>query len=131
MGRRNTRQVGLRMDRDSLSEMHQGEPVALLRIYIGESDRWKGKPLYEAIMLTARESGMAGCTVMRAVAGFGANSRIRTARVLRLSMDLPIVVELVDLTAKLETFVGQIEEMIKDGLVIIEPVDVRIYRSGK
>jgi PII-like signaling protein len=111
--------------------MHQGEPVALLRIYIGESDRWKGKPLYEAIMLTARESGMAGCTVMRAVAGFGANSRIRTARVLRLSMDLPIVVELVDLTAKLETFVGQIEEMIIDGLVIIEPVDVRIYRSGK
>jgi PII-like signaling protein len=101
----------------------------LLRIFIGESDSWKRKPLYEAIILRAREKGLAGCTVTRAISGYGANSRIRSAKVQRLSMDLPIVLEIVDEPDKIEAFLPEVDELVKDGLVIIQPVDIRLYRS--
>lgn len=104
----------------------------LLRIFIGESDRHGGIPLYEWIVKTARERGLAGATVLRGMMGFGANSRvIHTAKILRLSEDLPIVVELVDTREKLEGFLALIEGAIGAGLATIEKAEVRFYRSGK
>lgn len=100
-----------------------------LRIFIGESDSWKRRPLYEAIILRAREMGLAGCTVTRAISGYGANSRIRSAKVLRLSMDLPIVLEIIDEPEKIEAFLPEVDDLIKDGLVTIQPVEIRLYRS--
>lgn len=102
----------------------------LLRVFIGESDHWHGKPLYEAIMLLARERGLAGCTVVRALAGFGASSRIHTMKIERLSMDLPIVVEIVDQPAKLRSLLPEIEEMVTGGLATLEPVEVHFYRHN-
>lgn len=103
----------------------------LVRIFIGESDHFDGKPLYEAIMLRAREMGLAGCTVVRGLAGFGAASRIHTAKILRLSMDLPIVVEIVDTAERVHGFLPELETMVDDGLVTIEPVEVHFYRHGR
>jgi PII-like signaling protein len=103
----------------------------LLRIFIGESDRYEHKPLYEAIMLKARERGIAGCTVMRALAGYGAASRIHTAHITRLSMDLPIVVEIIDTAEKVRAFLPEVEEMVSGGLVTIEPTEVHFYRHEK
>jgi PII-like signaling protein len=100
----------------------------LLRIFIGEDDRWHGKSLYEAILLLAKERGLAGCTVMRALAGFGAASRIHTARIERLSMDLPIIIEIVDAEDKIRAFLPEIETMVEDGLATLEPVEVHFYR---
>ncbi len=85
----------------------------LLRIYIGETDRWHGQPLYMAILLKAREMGLAGGTVFRGIAGYGANSVIHTANILRLSEDLPIVVEIVDADAKIQAFLPVLDEMVK------------------
>ena len=103
----------------------------LVRIFIGENDRWHGKPLYEAIVMRAREAGLAGATVLRGLMGFGAKSRIHTAKVLRLSEDLPIVVEIVDRTDRIEGFLPALEEMVADGLVTLERVQVITYRAGK
>jgi len=103
----------------------------LLRIFIGENDRWQGKALYEAIVLQARESGLAGATVLRGLMGYGAKSRIHTAKVLRLSEDLPIVVELVDRSDKIAAFLPQLDEMVADGLVTLERVQVITYRAGR
>jgi hypothetical protein len=103
----------------------------LLRIFIGESDHWEGKPLYEALMLLARERGLAGCTVVRGLAGFGAESRIHTAKLLRLSLDLPIVVEIVDLPEKVRAFLPEVEHMVSDGLATLEPVEVHFYRHKR
>ena len=103
----------------------------LLRIFIGENDRWQGKALYEAIVLRARESGLAGATVLRGLMGYGAKSRIHTAKVLRLSEDLPIVVELVDRSDKIAAFLPQLDEMVADGLVTLERVQVITYRAGR
>jgi hypothetical protein len=103
----------------------------LLRVFIGESDHWHGKPLYQAILLLARERGLAGCTVYRALAGFGAASRIHTTKIERLSMDLPIVVEIVDLPEKVRAFLPEIETMVDDGLATIEPVEVHFYRHSR
>ncbi len=103
----------------------------LLRIFIGESDHWHGKPLYEAIMLLARERGLAGCTVLRGLAGFGAASRIHTAKILRLSLDLPIVVEIIDRPEKVRAFLPEIEGMVADGLATLEPVEVHFYRHRR
>lgn len=108
----------------------EGEGL-LLRVFIGEEDRWHGQPLYEAIMLLARERGLAGCTVIRGLAGFGAASRIHTAKVLRLSLDLPIVVEIVDTPEKVRGLLPEIEGMVSDGLATMEPVEVHFYRHGK
>jgi len=103
----------------------------LLRIFIGESDRHEGKPLYEWIVLEARRLGMAGATVLRGLEGYGAHSRLHTAKVLRLSSDLPIVVEIVDTRDKIESLVPVIDAVIGEGLVTIEPVEIRLYRSRK
>ncbi len=108
----------------------EGEGL-LLRVFVGEEDRWHGRPLYEAIMLLARERGLAGCTVTRGLAGFGAASRIHTARVLRLSLDLPVVVEIVDAAARVRAFLPELEPMISGGLATLEPVEVHLYRHQR
>ena len=103
----------------------------LLRIFIGESDKHEGKPLYEWIVLKARESALAGATVLRGVEGFGAHSRLHTAKILRLSVDLPIVIEIVDALEKIEAFMPVIDGVIEEGLATLEKVTVRFYRSGQ
>jgi len=105
------------------------EEGTLLRIHIGESDRVGGKPLYEAIVLRAREQGLAGATVLRGSMGFGANSRLHTAKLLRLSGDLPIVIEIVDAAEKIEAFLPALDELLQDGLVTLERVRVLHYRG--
>ena len=102
----------------------------LLRIFIGESDRWHGQPLYEAIVLKARELHLAGATVLRGPMGFGAKSRLHTAKVLRLSEDLPIVIEIVDAREKIDELMTHVDEMVTDGLVTMEEVRVIKYRAG-
>ena len=89
----------------------------LLRIFIGESDTWQGKPLYEVIVKQARKLHMAGATVIRGIMGFGADSRIHTAKVLRLSEDLPMVIEIVDEPQKIEEFIPFLDEVVKEGLI--------------
>jgi len=103
----------------------------LLRIFIGESDKHEGMPLYEWIVRQARQEGLAGSTVLRGLEGFGAHSRIHTAKILRLSEDLPIVVEIVDTRDKIEAFLPKIDEAITEGLATLEKVEVHFYRSGK
>jgi PII-like signaling protein len=103
----------------------------LLRIFIGEGDRWQGQPLFEAIVRKVRESGGAGATVLRGIEGFGAHSRIHTARILRLSEDLPIVVEIVDTAEKIDALLPALDAMIEDGLVTIESVRILRYRPGR
>lgn len=103
----------------------------LLRIFVGEADRWHGRSLYEAIVLRAREAGLAGATVLRGLMGFGAKSRIHTAKVLRLSEDLPIVIEIADRADRIEAFLPLLDEMVADGLVTLERVQVIAYRPGK
>jgi PII-like signaling protein len=104
--------------------------ATLLRIFIGESDRWEHQPLYEAIVLKAREAHLAGATVLRGPMGFGKASRLHTAKILRLSMDLPIVIEIVDSEEKINAFLPVLETMIGGGLVTLEKVKVIHYRSG-
>ena len=101
----------------------------LLRIYIGETDRWHGQPLYMAILLKAREMGLAGGTVFRGIAGYGANSVIHTANILRLSEDLPVVIEIVDADAKIQAFLPVLDEMVQEGLILLREVEV--VRYGK
>jgi len=102
----------------------------LLRIFIGESDRWDGKPLYEAIVLKARELHMAGATVLRGPMGFGAHSRMHTAKILRLSEDLPLVIEIVDAKEKIDELLPHIDQMVEEGLVTLERVRVIKYRAN-
>src|SRR5437867_5441736 len=99
----------------------------LLRIFIGESDRWNHKPLYEAIVLKAREMHLGGATVLRGVMGFGHSSRLHTAKILRLSFDLPIVVEIVDTEAKVLAFLPVLDRMMSSGLVTLEKAQVLQY----
>ena len=101
----------------------------LLRVIVGESDRSGHHPLYESIVLKAREQGLAGATVTRGVMGFGKNSVLHTAKILRLSEDLPMVVEIVDSREKVESFLPQLDEMITDGLVTLEPTKVLHYKG--
>jgi len=108
--------------------MQVEEKAALLRIFIGESDRFGQHPLYEAIVLKAREQGLAGATVLRGPMGFGHSSRLHTAKILRLSEDLPVVVEIIDSEQNITAFLPLLEEMVKGGLVSIE--EVRILRYG-
>jgi PII-like signaling protein len=107
------------------------EEGCLLRIFIGESDKHDGKPLYEWIVLQAREHGLAGATVLRGMMGFGAHSRIHTFKIERLSEDLPIVIELVDTREKLEKFLDVIDNVIDEGLATLEKANIRFYRSGQ
>ena len=103
----------------------------LLRIFIGESDRWHRQPLYEAIVLKARELGLAGATVLRGPMGFGASSHLHTAKILRLSMDLPIVIEIVDAEQKINLLLPHLDEMVSEGLVTLEDVRVLKYRADQ
>jgi len=100
----------------------------LLRIFVGESDKYHGQPLYQAIVEDARQRGLAGATVLRGTLGFGAHSRIHSAKVLRLSEDLPMVVEIVDTPEAIEAFLPDLDEMIGEGLVTLEKVQVITYR---
>ena len=100
----------------------------LVRIFVGDSDRWEGLPLYEAVVQRAREKGLAGATVLRGMEGFGAHSLVHSTRILRLSEDLPIIVEIVDRKDKIEAFLPELDGMIREGLVTVEPVQVILYR---
>lgn len=104
-----------------------GEQAVLLRIFVGEDDRADGRPLYEAIVLKAREMGLAGATVLRGPMGFGHASHLHTAKILRLSQDLPMVVEIVDGEDQIRAFLAAIEPMMASGLVTLEPVRVLKY----
>lgn len=108
--------------------MNIPEDGYLLRIFVGESDKHGHRPLYEAIVLKARETGMAGATVLRGVMGFGKHSVVHTAKILRLSEDMPMVVEIADGLERIEQFLPLLDEMITDGLVTLERVRVIHYR---
>ncbi len=102
----------------------------LLRIFIGENDKYEKQPLFEWIVKKARAEGLAGATVLRGLEGYGAHSRLHTAKILRLSSDLPIVIEIVDSEEKIEAFLPLIDEAIGEGLATVEKVEVRFYRGG-
>lgn len=108
----------------------EGE-AKLLTIYIGEHDHYHHRPLYQAIMEMLRKKGFAGATVLRGIEGFGKSSRIHTASILRLSEDLPIVIEVVDKAERIDSVLPVIDEMVTEGLVTAQDVHVMIYRSGK
>jgi uncharacterized protein len=103
----------------------------LLRIFIGESDTWHGRPLYQAIVERVREEGLAGATVVRGIEGFGADSHLHTTRILRLSEDLPVVIELVDTVERIDAVMPVLDEMVAEGLVTTEPVHVVAYRASE
>lgn len=103
----------------------------LLRIFIGESDRHENMPLFEWIVRKAREQGIAGATVVRGLEGYGARSLLHTSKILRLSSDLPVIIEIVDTAEKIEAFLPQIDEAIGEGLATVEKVEVRFYRGGE
>jgi PII-like signaling protein len=103
----------------------------LLRIFIGEQDKWNGKPLYEEIILLAKKQGMAGATAIKGFMGFGAKSHMHTTKLLRLSEDLPIIIEIVDSEEKINQFIPQIDEMVSEGLVTLEKANVIVYRAQK
>jgi hypothetical protein len=111
--------------------MHLPHEAVLLRIFIGESDRWHHGPLYEAIVLKARELHLAGATVLRGPMGFGKSSRLHTAKILRLSMDLPVVIEIVDAEEKIKAFLPVLDKMMGGGLVTLERVRVIDYRAAQ
>ena len=102
----------------------------LLRLFIGESDRWHGKPLYQAIVERVREEGLAGATVVRGIEGFGADSHLHTSRILRLSEDLPIVIEIVDTPERIDRVVPILDEMVDEGMLTLERVQIVSYRSS-
>lgn len=103
----------------------------LLRIFIGETDRWNHQPLYEAIVLKAREMHLAGATVLRSPMGFGKSSLVHTTKILRLSMDLPLIIEIVESDEKIQLFLPVLDEMVKSGLVTLEKVSVIHYRADQ
>lgn len=103
----------------------------LLRIFIGEQDKWRGQPLYEAIVHLARKEGLAGATAIKGFMGFGAKSHLHTAKLLRLSEDLPIVIEIVDGEESINNFLPHLDEMVKEGLITLEKVHVVMYRSAE
>jgi PII-like signaling protein len=111
-------------------ERFEGERT-LMRIHIGESDRWEGKPLYQAIVEMLRREGMSGVTVLRGVGGFGSSSIYHTDKILRLSQDLPIVVEVVEYTERIENLLPKLDQMVEGGLITLEKVRVILYRPGK
>jgi PII-like signaling protein len=102
----------------------------LLRIFIGESDTWHGKPLYQAIVERVRAEGLAGATVIRGIEGFGADSRLHTSRILRLSEDLPVVIEIVDVADRIDPLIPILDEMVGEGMVTLERVQVIAYRGA-
>jgi uncharacterized protein len=111
--------------------MHLPHDAMLLRIFIGESDRWHHQPLYEAIVLKAREMHMAGATVLRGPMGYGKSSHLHTSKILRLSLDLPVIIEIVESEEKINGFLPVIDEMMKGGLVTLEKARVIDYRADE
>lgn len=111
--------------------MHLPEDAELLRIFIGETDKHRGRPLYEVIVETARRLGLAGATVLRGVMGYGANSRMHTAKILRLSEDLPLVIEIVDKPERIALLLPEIDGLIQEGLVTLEKIRVIAYRHNQ
>jgi PII-like signaling protein len=111
--------------------MNLSEEGQLLRVFIGESDVWHGEPLYRAIVLKARELGLAGATVLRGAMGFGANSRVHTTKLLELSTDLPLLIEIVDSAEKVQQLLPFLDEAVAEGLITIEAVRVLRYRSNR
>lgn len=109
--------------------MNLPEQAKLLRVFIGESDVHHGRPLYELVVEGARKRGLAGATVLRGITGFGSHSRIHTAKILRLSEDLPIVIEIVDKPERIDEFLPYLDEIIREGLVTLEDVQVISYRN--
>jgi uncharacterized protein len=107
------------------------EEGMLLRIFVGETDKYQGKPLYEQIVLKARELNMAGATVVRGIMGFGADSRMHTSKILQLSTDLPIVIEIVDIQEKIDLLMPFLDETVTEGLITLEKVKVIKYRHSK
>ena len=103
----------------------------LLRIFIGEADKWEGQPLYQAIVQLARQEGMAGATAVKGFMGFGAKSHMHTTKLLRLSEDLPIVIEIVDSEERIQGFLPHLDEMVKEGLITLEKVNVILYQAGQ
>jgi len=101
----------------------------LLRIFIGEADKWNGKPLYEEIIYLAKKNGLAGATAIKGFMGFGCKSHMHTTKLLRLSEDLPIVIEIVDSEEKISQFVPLLDEMVKEGLITLEKANVLMYRG--
>ena len=102
----------------------------LLRIFIGEQDKWQGRPLYEAIIHLAKKEGMAGATAIKGFMGFGAKSHMHTSKLLRLSEDLPIIIEMVDSEEKINKFALHLDTMVKDGLITLEKANVILYRAN-
>ena len=109
--------------------MHIDGLALLVRIYIGEADHHGGRPLYQAIVELLRDRGMAGATVLRGIEGFGANARLHTTRLLRLSEDLPILIEIVDREDRVRSILPELDEMVGDGLITLEKVEVLAYRG--
>ena len=107
------------------------EEAELLRIFVGESDKHHGRPLYEVIVEEARRKGLAGATVLRGTLGFGAHSRIHTAKILRLSEDLPMIIEIVDKPERIAAFLPELDQIMDEGLVTLEKVRVIIYRHSE
>jgi PII-like signaling protein len=101
----------------------------LLRIFVGEADKWEGRPLYEAIIEEARRQGLAGASAWKGFMGFGAHSRMHTAKILRLSEDLPIVIEIVDAAERIQAFLPTLDRMVTEGLVTLERAEVLMYRA--
>ena len=106
------------------------EDGKLLRIFIGEQDKWDHEPLYQAIVQLAKKEGLAGATAIKGFLGFGCHSRLHTAKLLRLSEDLPIIIEIVDSEAKIQAFLPKLDEMVKDGLITLEKATVVMYRAN-
>lgn len=102
----------------------------LLRVFVGESDRWDGRLLYEAILEKAREQGLAGTTILRGIEGFGANSCVHTTKILRLSEDLPVVIEIVDKPERIQEILPILDEMVTEGLITLEKVHIIAYRHN-
>lgn len=102
----------------------------LVRIYLGESDRWHGRPLYQVIVERLRERGLAGATVLRGIEGFGAKQHLHTTRILSLSQDLPVLIEAVDSEEKVRAVLPELNELLGDGLITLEKVEVIAYRAG-
>jgi hypothetical protein len=112
-----------------MSHRFKGERT-LMRIFIGESDKYHGKPLYEALVHRFRERGLAGATVLRGVAGFGASSAVHTEKVLRLSLDLPLIIEVVETEEAIQSILPDLDEMVGGGLITLERARVIMYRPG-
>jgi PII-like signaling protein len=113
------------------NDVKRESTAKLVRIFLGESDRWKGQPLYIAIVEAMRAAGLAGATVFKGIVGYGAHSVVHAARIVDLSSDLPIVIELADTEEKVEAFLPTLDEMVSEGLVTIESVRVIAYKAGE